>query len=227
MKKFFLLALIAMSAGLISCTKTATTTQETQKDDLSQQVSQELAALRLAVELAHYGYESESAFALIEAADIIASMPMPAMRADDEKVTKNPFIPEAMLKAAREWAKDDAHLLALADKVQAKLEAEVEVTRGRMPGSRPPYTRGRVYAHSYICYSCPFQEGVLAEVGLVGDGDTDLELYAYDSVGNLLASDTEHSRTCYVSFRVKETGMYMIKIVNRGNVYNDFMFVTN
>ena len=67
----------------------------------------------------------------------------------------------------------------------------------------------------------------LAEVVVSGDGDTDLDLYVYDSNGNLIAKDDDYTDGCYVRWRPSWTGRFIIKIVNRGPVYNKYVLMTN
>ena len=67
----------------------------------------------------------------------------------------------------------------------------------------------------------------LAEVLVSGDGDTDLDLYVYDSNGNLIAKDIDYSDDCYVRWIPAWTGRFIIRIVNRGPVYNRFVILTN
>ena len=57
--------------------------------------------------------------------------------------------------------------------------------------------------------------GHLAEVAVIGDGDTDLDLYMYDPSGRLVGYDDDETDRCYVRFFPRTTGAYTIKIVNR------------
>lgn len=82
--------------------------------------------------------------------------------------------------------------------------------------------RYRVLAYSSRSFSVPFYAGYAGAVALRGDGDTDLDLYVYDPNGNLVASDDDESDYCIVGFTPRWTGLYTVKIVNRGRVYNDF-----
>lgn len=57
--------------------------------------------------------------------------------------------------------------------------------------------------------------GHLAEMAVIGDGDTDLDLYVYDPAGRLVGSDEDETDRCYVRFFPRTTGTYTIKVVNR------------
>ena len=232
MKKVFFLSVIALSAVMVSCNKQDA--QSEQKDEMAGVASQEVSALRVAMDLAKFGYETESPSALIEAANILASTPTQALEAtveqgaenanETEKVTKVQFEPKALVAAALELTENE-HLIALADNVTAKIEAQAEGTRGALGG--PRYANSSVSAHSYTYYNQKFWADELAEILVSGDGDTDLDLYVYDENGNLIVSDTDYTDDCYVRFYPRWTGTFRIKIVNRGGVYNKYVLITN
>lgn len=85
----------------------------------------------------------------------------------------------------------------------------------------------RVNAHGTTYYYVDFYAGELAQVGLIGDGDTDLDLYVYDENGNLIASDTAYGDVCYCEWVPLWTGTFRIEVVNLGSVYNIFDIETN
>lgn len=233
MKKTVLFFLIAMATMMVSCNKTTQVNE--QKESIEAQTSLEVSAVRTALVLAKYGYEVESASALIEAANILASTPTQSLPTiiqtgeenanEADKTEKTALTPENILKDARGWAEGDANLLALADKVQAKLDVKAEGTRGAVGG--PQSATGTVYANSYVCFDVKFRANEIGEVFVMGDGDTDLDLYLYDDHGNLITSDTDYTDDCYVEFYVYETSYFRIKIINRGKVYNNFLLFTN
>lgn len=226
------MSVIALSAVMVSCNKQDA--QSEQKDEMAGVASQEVSALRVAMDLAKFGYETESPSALIEAANILASTPTQALEAtveqgaenanETEKVTKVQFEPKALVAAALELTENE-HLIAMADNVTAKINAQAEGTRGALGG--PRYANSSVSAHSYTYYNQKFWADELAEILVSGDGDTDLDLYVYDENGNLIVSDTDYTDDCYVRFYPRWTGTFRIKIVNRGGVYNRYVLITN
>lgn len=232
MKKVFFFSVIALSALMVSCNKPAQSNE--QKEEIAVQASPEVSALRTAMDLAKYGYEVESASALIEAANILASVPTQALEAEIEQGSENPnegekaekaqITPAQLLADARNLT-EDATVLAMADKVEAKFDAAAEGTRGAVGGAK--YAYGSVAAHSYTYYNQKFWADEIAEIVVSGDGDTDLDLYVYDENGNLITSDTDYTDDCYVRFCPRWTGLFRIKIVNRGGVYNRYAIVTN
>jgi hypothetical protein len=79
-----------------------------------------------------------------------------------------------------------------------------------------------VDAFSRNSYREAFYGGELARVRVVGDGDTDLDVYVLDENGNLIASDTGPTDVCSVVWQPRWTGPFIIRVVNCGDVYNRF-----
>ena len=233
MKKILFFSIIALGAVMVSCNKPAQATEE--KAEITTPASQEISAIRTANDLAKYGYEVESASALIEAANILASVPTQTLEAEKEigaqtenevaKTSEKSLCPKELLAAAKEFANEDEVLLGMIAKVETKLAAQAEGTRGAKGG--PKYDSDRVLAHDYVYYNIVFYANEIAEVAVSGDGDTDLDLYVYDANGNLITSDTDYTDDCYVRWVPAWTGTFKIKIVNRGGVYNNYVLVTN
>ena len=65
------------------------------------------------------------------------------------------------------------------------------------------------------------------ESAVVGDGDCDLDLYIYDENGNIVASDTDYTDQCICRWVPSWTGKFIIRIVNRGYVYSNYIIATN
>lgn len=222
MKKIFLtLAFIAAAQLSFSQEKTG---------EAQQPASEQMTQLRLASDLAKYGYETYSASALIEAARILSGVPTHELAPEsfdkgegtaDDKAQKAELSVEQLLKDARKYADGDATLLALADQVKV----DNGVSRGRVNG--PSKTVERVLAHSTDTYCIKFYAGSTAEVFVSGDGDTDLDVYVYDANGNLITKDDDYTDDCYVAFIPYYTTVFTIKIVNRGSVYNQYTMWTN
>lgn len=206
--------------------------QET-KPELDEKPSREIEVIRLANNLAKHGYESFSALALIESASIFNDIvtreldPVSYEKGDDneEVATKKErpeFTVESLLADAVEFADGNESLLTLIEEVKEKAAA---VTRGRVGG--PARTVSRVNGNSYDIYEVGFIANEYAEVLVSGDGDTDLDLYVYDSNGNLIVKDDDYTDDCYVRWVPKWTGNFRIKILNRGPIYNEYVFFTN
>lgn len=203
------------------------------KEDFQGEASASLSALRLATDLVKYGYAQQSALPLIEALEIINENPTQSLNAEREGESvdttqtdgKKGIVSmdtEVILKDAKEFAEGDALLLQLISQVEVVANSS---HRGNVNG--PSRTYEVVKANYTDTYHISFVARNLAEIFVSGDGDTDLDLYVYDSNGNLIASDTDYTDDCYVSWVPAWTGRFTVKIVNRGLVYNRYVMLTN
>jgi hypothetical protein len=93
--------------------------------------------------------------------------------------------------------------------------------------SGPTRTVEQVKANMTDVYKLSFIAGEQATVDVKGDGDTDLDLYVYDSSDNLITKDEDYTDHCVVKWTPKWTGKFTIKIKNRGGVPNDYVMTTN
>jgi hypothetical protein len=80
-----------------------------------------------------------------------------------------------------------------------------------------------VDAYTTNVYHESFFGGELARVRVIGDGDTDLDVYVLDEFGNVIASDTGYTDTCEVVWLPRWTGPFTIRVVNLGAVYNRYV----
>ena len=203
------------------------------KPEVKGETSESLAAVKLANQILRYGYENKSTLALLDALQIFSENPTQALNAtkdgaavdeskNEGKKAKVSFDYDSVLADAKAFADGDPNLLALIDNIGAEAKG---AQRGNINGPSRDYAA--VNGNSYMDYTASFVANQLAEVLVSGDGDTDLDLYVYDSNGNPIASDTDYSDDCYVRWVPAWTGRYTIRIVNRGPVYNRFVILTN
>ena len=98
---------------------------------------------------------------------------------------------------------------------------------GAVPGPKTKTTD--VQAYSADAYRIVFRGGEKAEVIVRGDHDTVLRVEVYDENDNLIGSDTDGDSTgiALVTFYPRWTGVFKIRVVNTGGVYNDYTMVTN
>lgn len=204
-----------------------------EKPEVKGETSESLAAVKLASQVLRYGYENMSTLALLDALQIFSENPTQALNAKKEgavvdesktegKKAKVSFDYESVLADAKKFADGDPNLLALIDNIDAEAKG---AQRGNINGPSRDYAA--VDGKSYMDYTASFVANQLAEILVSGDGDTDLDLYVYDSNGNLIAEDTDYSDDCYVRWVPAWTGRYTVRIVNRGPVYNRFVILTN
>jgi len=116
-------------------------------------------------------------------------------------------------------------LVALAVSVAVLVSGTMSSFAGADGGPRSNGTN--VLAHRSDTYTIRFRAGEVARVAVIGDGDTDLDLYVYDEFGNLIGSDADYTDQCIVTWVPRWTGVFTIQVVNRGNVYNVYRLQTN
>lgn len=210
------------------CLMTGAMAQETETKNTPKTAGME--QVQLAKQLALYGYDNGSATALIEAARILSGVKLDEL---DAKVTRGEgndaesvcgdrgMTPAALIADAKKLAGDDKQILALADAVNINGSG----TRGAVGGERG--MTDVVYGRTYNDYVVAFKKGIIAQVALSGNGNTDLDLYIYDENGNEIECDNDYSDDCYVSWYPRWTGNYLIRVVNLGTYRNTFTIVTN
>lgn len=80
----------------------------------------------------------------------------------------------------------------------------------------------RVWGYRTDVYRNVLRGGETTTITVFGDHDTDLDLYVYDENGNLIAKDEDSTDVCVVRIVPRWTGLFSIKVVNRGSVFNDY-----
>lgn len=216
MRKFILMSALALSLTLHA--------QETK--EVSGPLPATETTIKLAAELSKYGYANKSALALIQAAQIAVDNNFQEVAAQKDnaeaaqttgdKKGNITLDPKQLLEDAAVLADGDANLLALIAKA-----SETQSKRAPVGGSS--YNSTSVNGNGTDVYTVSFIAGQTAVVTVVGDGDTDLDLYVYDSNGNLIVKDDDYTDNCVVSWTPKWTGKFKIKVVNRGPVYNRYI----
>lgn len=203
-----------------------------EKAELKGEVSPSVSALRLATDLVKYGYSQQSALPLINALQIIVENPTQPLNAKVEGAvdvkeddSKNGMVTldfSTILTDAKAFADGDKDMLELIAQIEANSQGS---HRGSVNG--PSETYEAVPANSTHTYQINFVANYLAEILVSGDGDTDLDLYVYDSNGNLIVCDDDYTDDCYVNWVPAWTGRFVVKVVNRGGVYNRYVMLTN
>ena len=209
MKKLFAIVAFMLPVALMA--------QEEKPEAASVPASE--TAVQVAAELSKYGYAHSDALSLIQAARMAkqAGMTQEARekaetqggQADQgAKSGKVCLDPAQLLADAKELAKNDGVLHARTAQVKNNAVSSVN-------------------AHGTDVYRVNFRAGETGIVTVVGDGDTDLDLYVYDQNGNLIDKDVDYTDNCVCTFVPRWTGLFVIKIVNRGSVYNRYVLRTN
>ncbi len=74
-------------------------------------------------------------------------------------------------------------------------------------------------------YTVTANPGAIASIVVIGNGNTDLDLFVYDACGRLLGSDTDASDNCLVIVRVPCNGRLQVEIENLGSCCNRFALI--
>ncbi|MEP1521710.1 hypothetical protein [Ascidiaceihabitans sp.] len=95
----------------------------------------------------------------------------------------------AILAAAKEFAGGDPSVVGLIE------DAEAEGSRGRIGGAS--LTLLRLPGGKVDIFKVPFYGDRHAEIGIAGDGDSDLDLLVTDENGNTVCLDRSYSDVIY------------------------------
>ncbi len=193
-----------------------------------------VADRHLASQLYSYGVEAQDPLAVIMALRIavnragepveLVSDTEPATRTGGEAASDasgDDALPteEAMVAMARNLAADNDAYQNLIDEILSNK------TRGAVGG--PQYAKGQVRPGLDEYYWVTFRGNELAEVGLDGGGDNDLDLYIYDQNGNLVCESAVQGDVEYCSWYPRWTGPFKILVSNYANRVNTYYLLTN
>ena len=188
---------------------------------------QDVSYIRLSADLAAVARATRDPVLMLSAAilhEMAVTQDSPrekATRSDgDAELDEKPGA-ESLFALAEEYAGSNEELLAVIEQSQAM----VATMKGRVGGAAS--TISRVLARDADIYRVRFRGREFAEVCVVGDGDTDLDLFIYDESGNLICSDTGSTDRAYCSWTPRWTGTFEIEIENLGSVWNEYRIVTN
>ena len=189
-------------------------------------VDQNMTYLTVSGELARLASESKDPILMLAAARLEAMV--------TTKVATRNKTSEGDTTEAGAPKPEKADLFALAEQfagTNARLQAVIEAskasvqTKGAAGGAI--LTSDRVLAQSSDYYRIRFRGGEPVRIAVLGDGDSDLDLYVYDENGNLVCRDTDYSDQTYCSWTPAWTATFRIKIENLGSVYNRYRLATN
>lgn len=210
------------------CCSLSGLSQTVKEKDTQTPASPEMKALRIATSLANYGYENNSATALVEAAKIFSTI-----RTQPLDAVSRPQ-PKDALQNGQEAGIKPEQLLAdaksIADKETLKYIKSVEKSisskhRGAVGG--PCSDCGLVAGGGTDTWEVQFERLRTAEVYVAGLKISDLDLYVFDVLGELVVCDEDNTSECYCSWTPILTKTYTIMVVNRGLLPNGYSIWTN
>lgn len=136
-----------------------------------------------------------------------------------ETAERDGSLAEGLFDDARQLARGNEDVLAMIDDF-----ADVS-TRGSVTGVGT-YKR-RISARSTVFISERYRGGELAEIALIGDGDTDVDLFVFDANNNEICRSTRRGDREYCSWTPAWTRNFTIAAKNYGSVYNQTTLITN
>lgn len=202
------------------------------KIDASSTGSEDIKNLKLGYQLANYGYENDSATALLQAAEILSQVKTQSLEIEakhegessSEKADiETSFNIEKLISDAKELGKKDKNIQTWAKELEKTTKTS---TRGAVGGAK--WDDGFVYGNNgYTYYDVFFRAGELAEITVASYNGADLDIYVYDQNGNLIVYDELNYTDCYVYFTPKWTGNFTLYIWNRSGWNSNFRITTN
>lgn len=221
-------ASLGLAAPALAQDKTGTNADMTATADAGP-----VAQLAMANELYAYGVAQDDALIVLTAAKIALSVDTKdADRTPEETkpiegldVTETgegvdaPVDAAAMLAKAKELAAGNPAIMGLVEDVEA------EGARGRIGGASK--TLSRLPGGQTDLFKVPFYGGSFAEIGVAGDGDSNLDLLVTDEGGNVVCLDRSYSDRIYCSFTPIWDGYFYIAVQNTGRIRNSYYLLTN
>lgn len=227
MKKIALI--LALGLAGVSLAFSQTNTKEVKKEAAPE--NSEIANLKLAYDLADYGYKNDSASALLQAAEIMTQVQKTKKDFKSKQEGTSAENPDgkkdvsvnALISDAKKIAGSDKNLLAWAKTVE---KAANKSTRGASGGAL--YSQDFAYANGgTTTFWAFFDANRLAEVSVGSFDGADLDIYIYDENGNLIVSDTSSNRNAYCAFRPYFTTQFRIVVKNNARYNATFEIYTN
>lgn len=204
---------------------------EGSKAEEKQDTNSDIKNIQLAYSLADYGYENDSASALLSAVEILIQIPTQEGTFEKEQKgeqgekapsDRKDYSTEKLLADAKELAGKDKELLKRVKSLEKALKSS---TRGASGGPLSDY--GVSYGNGGVNYHIWFDGGRLAEVFVYSLDGADFDMYIYDDRGNLLCYDERYNWDAYGFWHPRRTGRYTIMIKNRSRYNSSYIMYTN
>lgn len=130
-----------------------------------------------------------------------------------------PVTAEAMFAKASELAGDDAAVLALIE------DAQAESSRGRV--GEVVRLESRLPAGMTDVWEIPFQGNSLAELAILGDGVSNLDVSISDENGDAVCHQVGLSDTLYCDWLPARDGYFYVTVQNTGDAQSRYQLLTN
>lgn len=179
----------------------------------------------LARQLASYAQARQDALGLVVAARLFQDQPTQAGKLEKEgggasEAATDPLSVDGLLAQAREHSGGRVEVIALIDET-----AKRGAAKGAVGGPIQQVTRVK---NGYKdTWTIKFEGGEEAIIGVLGDGEADLDCYVYDAGKHLIRSDTDSTATCAMKWTPAWQGNFKLEVVNNGPRASTYALVTN
>jgi hypothetical protein len=216
----------------------------TLEEDGQEGVSSGVSILSQAALLVRYARENESPVAMIAAMEMIntvrlqdgtdrigekqSAQQQTGEHGTEARKTNTPaptLDPNKLLEEAKPWTARDTHLTALLNDELKKTRPVSTSTLGSTRGVI--VHRDSVRARSYDDFLISFDGQEQARIAVVGDGVTDLTLIVFDEGGHEIVRYDNRSSACAVGFTPRWTGPFRVRVLNRSDIYSNYLLITN
>lgn len=218
-------------ALLLACLATAASAEDIKAPNLKPEIPGTpgaVATLALAQNLYALGLQQKDALTVLTAARLAASVDArPVERkpetkdkaARDQPGSARPVDAGAMLATARALAGEDDLLLGLVEDAGAET-ARTHAGRAATSTSHLPGGMSDVW-------TLPFYGDSTAELAILGNGATNLDVLVTDENGNPICADTTASDKIYCDFVPSWNGYFTVTVQNHGAATNAYTLATN
>ena len=194
-----------------------------------------VAQITLASQLAIEGRTTQSPLVLAAAAEILGSIAVKAEKWDKtqeggDEAAAPPAAPASALKFDAKILFDEAIALAKNQNNEALagiISSAAAAVGARQSSGRPIEHTATVRPSPKDVYRHSFRGGELARVGVIADGDYDIELQIYDLNDNLIVQDIDPTSVGLCEWTPSRTGEYKIKVVNTTGYWVDYLLLSN
>ena len=209
---------------------------EEKKDSENYEKSENIKLINLVQNLANYAYANNDPLSILNATKILIKLNVSEIAPDkveeykkiNEKTQQskiaNILDPLSLINEARKMTKDE-HLLALANNIEKDYFDRKKSGRGTPEGPKSDYKT--VAGLDSLNYWITFEGESLAEIAVIGNSKTNLNVYIYDEENNLITKDDKIGDNCYVKWRPRWTGSFKIRVENKGKLLNKFLIAIN
>ena len=179
----------------------------------------ELTPEALAALAANQKLPPPKARAMAEVPTVSLASPRTGMTDGNDGTAEAPVTADAMFAKARELAAGDDAILRLINNTLAEGKPRQIGGASSWPSSLP--------AGQTDVWEVPFYATSDAEIAVLGDGDTNLDIQITDENGNVICRDVSWSASLSCNFAPAQNGYFYVTVQNLGQVQNSYHLLTN